>query len=169
MAPSAVKDPRMFPLLVITNASPVKDVLLLKRFNIPALLHVAVYAPEPVINIPLPVVAAPISNLLKIPPEVIEDPPVMIIPRPLVIPVLEIDNVVPVKLAVLFVINAIVPAVEAVEDRSRRVPVVVEVSMDVEDNLNKDPPFAMTEVVWAIFSPAPVVSAESVSNANVPV
>jgi len=40
-----------------------------------------------------------------------------------------------------------VPASDAVEERSRSTPVVVEVSMEVEDILASDPPEAMTDVV----------------------
>ena len=67
--------------------------------------------------------------------------------RPVVMPVEEIESVFPANDAVLLVISARVPAVDAVEERSSNVPVVVEVSTDDEESLSSDPPFAITEVV----------------------
>jgi hypothetical protein len=72
------------------------------------------------------------------------DPPVILNPEPDVMPVLEIDWLIPVNEAVLLVIMAIVPAVEAVEERESRVP-AVPVSTEVEESLMSDP--VMTEVV----------------------
>lgn len=46
---------------------------------------------------------------------------------------------------------------EAVEDRSSKFPVVVPVSTDVDEILASDPPLAITDVVWGILSPIPVV------------
>ena len=44
-----------------------------------------------------------------------------------------------------------------VEDRSRSTPVVVEVSLGVEDSLAKEPPLPITEVVWGMIKAVPVV------------
>ena len=67
------------------------------------------------------------------------------------------------------VINAIVPAVEAVDDRFKRFPDVVPVSTDVDERFNKEPPEAMTAVVWAILIPFPVVSPLRVTSTAAPV
>ena len=47
----------------------------------------------------------------------------------------------------LNVASTCVPDVEAVEDKSSRAPVVVDVSMPVEDKRRSEPPLAITEVV----------------------
>jgi hypothetical protein len=54
------------------------------------------------------------------------------------------------------------PATVAVAERSRSVPVVVDVSIEVEDSLASDPPAAMTLVVCGIRSAVPVVKALAV-------
>jgi hypothetical protein len=46
-----------------------------------------------------------------------------------------------------------------VEDKSRRAPVVVEVSTPVELRRIKEPPLAMAEVVWGMLNAVPVVNA----------
>ena len=52
------------------------------------------------------------------------------------------------------------PAVEAVEDRSSKTPLVAPpVSTEVEEIRAREPVSAITEVVWAMFKPIPVVKA----------
>ena len=93
---------------------------------------------------------------------VLAPPAVIFKPVPLVAPVFEMDALIPVKVAVLLVIRAKVPAVEAVDDRSNKVPVVVAVSAEVEDNLKSEPPLEMTEVVCGMIRAVPVVRALAV-------
>ena len=61
------------------------------------------------------------------------------------------------------------PAVDAVELKSRSAPVVVEVSFEVDDTRANDPPFAITEVVCGMSNPVPVVRAFAVITCTGPV
>ena len=57
---------------------------------------------------------------------------------------------------------------EAVDERSNKTPVVVEVSTEVEDNLARDPPDAITEVVWGMMKAVPVVMPLPVKDSKEP-
>ena len=58
-----------------------------------------------------------------------------------------------------YVCRNCVPAVDVVDDRSSRTPVVVDVSFEVDAIRAKEPPDAITDVVCEIMNAAPVVSA----------
>mgnify|MGYP001585295389 CR=1 FL=1 len=80
----------------------------------------------------------------------------------MVMPFATIDCVIPVNDAVLLVMSAIVPAVEPEDERSSKVPVVVEVSTEEDERRRSDPPAAITEVVCGMMRAVPVVSALAV-------
>ena len=67
-------------------------------------------------------------------------------PVPLVRAFTTNDSPIPV-VRPLNVLRTCVPPVEAVEERSRRDPVDVAVSFEVEERRARDPPFAITDVV----------------------
>jgi len=60
-------------------------------------------------------------------------------------------------------------AVAAVDERFKREPVVVAVSMDVDDALMSAPPDAITDVVWVMFTSLPVVRAFAAIDTALPV
>lgn len=68
-----------------------------------------------------------------------------------------------------YVCNTCVPAVEAVELRSRRTPVVEDVSTEVELMRTSEPPLAITEVVCGTITAVPVVSASATTLTPIPV
>jgi hypothetical protein len=68
-----------------------------------------------------------------------------------------------------YVCKNCVPAADAVDERSSKTPVVVDVSTEVDDKRAKEPPFAITDVVCGIMNAVPVVNALAVILWPVPV